>query len=163
MSGGEGDNSCCDTDDAGTLDAGFDWKDRSLWKQSAHNTKWCLVGCSIGDFGTIAMFQFVLTDADWSTMNIMLLAMFNGLLTSIALETYILTKQMVLLAAFKTACGMSFVSMLSMEAAMNLVDIFMTGGAVLTIFTIIPMLVAGFLTPWPYNYWRLKKFGKACH
>jgi hypothetical protein len=122
-----------------------------------------LVGCSIGDFGTIAMFQFVLTDADWSTMNIMLLAMFNGLLTSIALETYILTKQMVLLAAFKTACGMSFVSMLSMEAAMNLVDIFMTGGAVLTIFTIIPMLVAGFLTPWPYNYWRLKKFGKACH
>jgi len=25
------------------------------------------------------------------------------------------------------------------------------------------MLVAGFLTPWPYNYWRLKKYDAACH
>jgi hypothetical protein len=25
------------------------------------------------------------------------------------------------------------------------------------------MLIVGFLTPWPYNYWRLKKFGIACH
>jgi hypothetical protein len=25
------------------------------------------------------------------------------------------------------------------------------------------MLAVGFLTPWPYNYWRLKKFGIACH
>jgi len=25
------------------------------------------------------------------------------------------------------------------------------------------MLLAGFVTPWPYNYWRLKKFGVACH
>jgi len=25
------------------------------------------------------------------------------------------------------------------------------------------MLVVGFLTPWPYNYWRLKKYGAACH
>ena len=24
------------------------------------------------------------------------------------------------------------------------------------------MLLAGFLTPWPYNYWRLKKFNKGC-
>ena len=32
----------------------FNWTDGPVWRQSAHNTKWCLVGCSIGDFGTIA-------------------------------------------------------------------------------------------------------------
>jgi hypothetical protein len=25
------------------------------------------------------------------------------------------------------------------------------------------MLLAGFVTPLPYNYWRLKKYGVACH
>jgi len=25
------------------------------------------------------------------------------------------------------------------------------------------MLAVGFVTPWPYNYWRLKKFNQACH
>jgi hypothetical protein len=25
------------------------------------------------------------------------------------------------------------------------------------------MLIAGFVTPLPYNYWRLKALGKACH
>ena len=24
-------------------------------------------------------------------------------------------------------------------------------------------LIVGFVTPWPYNYWRLKKFGINCH
>ncbi len=95
-------------------------------------------------------------------MNIMFLAMFNGLMTSIALETFILTKQMVLVEAFKTACGMSLISMISMEAAMNIVDVLITGGAMLTWWVIPIMLIAGFLTPWPYNYWRLKKFDKGC-
>ena len=95
-------------------------------------------------------------------MHIMLLAMFNGLMTSIALETFILTKQMVLVEAFKTACGMSLISMISMEAAMNIVDVLITGGAMLTWWVIPIMLIAGFLTPWPYNYWRLKKFDKGC-
>jgi copper chaperone CopZ len=140
----------------------FNWGDRAVWKQSAHNTKWCLVGCSIGDFGTIAFFQFFLPDTDWTTMHIMLLAMFNGLMTSIALETFILTKQMALVAAFRTACGMSLISMISMEAAMNIVDVLITGGAMLAWYTLPPMLLAGFLTPWPYNYWRLKKYDKAC-
>ena len=141
----------------------FNWNDGSVWKQSAHNTKWCLIGCSIGDFGTIAFFQFFLPDVGWSTMSIMLLAMFNGLMTSIALETVILTKQMALIMAFRTACGMSLISMISMEAAMNIVDVLITGGAMLAWYTIPPMLIAGFLTPWPYNYWRLKKYGVACH
>ncbi len=143
----------------------FHWRDGSVWRQSAHNTKWCLVGCSIGDFGTIAAFQFIpYFDAlGWSTMSIMLLAMFNGIMTSIALETFILSAQMALNEAFRVAIGMSLISMISMEAAMNIVDVVLTGGAKLTLWVIVPMLVAGFLTPWPYNYWRLKKYGMACH
>lgn len=141
----------------------FNWRDSSVWKQSAHNTKWCLVGCSIGDFGTIAAFQFVFTDSGWTPMMIMLLAMFNGIMTSIALETVILSAQMALKEAFRVAVGMSLISMISMEAAMNIVDLVLTGGAKLTWWAIVPMFVAGFLTPWPYNYWRLKKYGVACH
>ena len=51
----------------------------------------------------------------------------------------------------------------AMEAAMNIVDVLLTGGAVLTWWVVPIMLVAGFLTPLPYNYWRLKALGKACH
>ena len=143
----------------------FHWRDGSVWRQSAHNTKWCLVGCSIGDFGTIAAFQFIpyLDALGWSTMSIMMLAMFNGIMTSIALETIILSAQMAMKEAFRVAIGMSLISMISMEAAMNIVDVVLTGGAKLTLWVIVPMLVAGFLTPWPYNYWRLKKYGMACH
>ena len=138
----------------------FNWSDGSVWKQSAHNTKWCLIGCSIGDFGTIAAFQFIpyLDALGWTTMMIMALAMFNGIMTSIALETFILLKQMPLNEAFRVAVGMSLISMISMEAAMNVVDVVLTGGAKLTWWVIVPMLIAGFLTPWPYNYWRLKKY-----
>ena len=141
----------------------FNWRDRAVWRQSANNTKWCLIGCSIGDFGTIAAFQFVFTETGWSAMMIMALAMFNGIMTSIALETFILLSQMPLYQAFRVAIGMSLISMLSMEAAMNIVDLVLTGGAKLTWWVIVPMLIAGFLTPWPYNYWRLKKYGVACH
>ena len=90
----------------------FNWRDSSVWKQSAHNTKWCLVGCSIGDFGTIAAFQFVFTDSGWTPMMIMALAMFNGIMTSIALETVILSAQMALKEAFRVAVGMSLISMI---------------------------------------------------
>ena len=58
---------------------------------------------------------------------------------------------------------MSLISMLAMEAAMNLVDLAITGGAQLSIVAVPFMLVAGFLAPLPYNYWRLKALGKACH
>ena len=143
----------------------FHWRDGSIWKQSAHNTKWCLIGCSIGDFGTIAAFQFIpyLDALGWSTMSIMLLAIFNGIMTSIALETFILSAQMALKEAFKVAIGMSLISMISMEAAMNITDVILTGGAMLTWWVLPIMLLAGFITPWPYNYWRLKKYGVACH
>ena len=143
----------------------FHWRDGSVWRQSAHNTKWCLIGCSIGDFGTIAAFQFIpyLDGLGWSTMSIMLLAIFNGIMTSTALETFILSAQMALKEAFRVAIGMSLISMISMEAAMNITDVILTGGAMLTWWVIPIMLLAGFITPWPYNYWRLKKYGVACH
>lgn len=155
--------SCCDTDEVTTITTDFNWSDREVWGKSAYNTMWCLIGCSIGDLGTIAAFQFVFTDSGWSTMNIMMLAMFNGIMTSIILETIILSKQMILKEAFKVAIGMSLISMIGMEAAMNIVDYLLTGGAMLTWWVIPIMLFAGFITPWPYNYWRLKKYGKACH
>ncbi len=93
----------------------------------------------------------------------MSLAIVNGLITSMCLETIILTRQMALRAAFKTAIGMSIISMVAMELAMNLVDVAMTGGAKLSLSVVPVMLLAGVLTPLPYNYWRLKAFGKACH
>jgi hypothetical protein len=93
----------------------------------------------------------------------MALAICNGLLTSIALETLILLRQMTFNAALKTAIGMSLISMIGMELAMNLVDVAVTGGAILTLEVIPLMLLAGFLAPLPYNYWRLKALGKACH
>jgi len=93
----------------------------------------------------------------------MSLAIINGILTSIALETVVLSRQMSLASAFRTAVGMSLISMVAMESAMNIVDVVLTGGAVLTWWVVPIMLVAGFLTPLPYNYWRLKALGKACH
>ena len=93
----------------------------------------------------------------------MSLAIFNGILTSILLETIILMRQMMLSLAFKTAIGMSLISMISMEVAMNVTDVILTGGAKLTWWVIPLMLIVGFLTPLPYNYWRLKALGKSCH
>ncbi len=140
---------------------GIDWRCRHTWKRASVNTMWCLLGCTIGDFGTIAYFQF--WGPDWPVFWIMTLAILNGILTSIALETIILARQMALGLAFKTAIGMSLVSMVSMEAAMNVTDVALTGGAILVWWVIPFMLLAGFITPLPYNYWRLKALGKACH
>tara|TARA_Y100000768_G_C23464182_1_gene445099 strand:- start:43 stop:480 length:438 start_codon:yes stop_codon:yes gene_type:complete len=140
----------------------FDWSCKKTWGQSAKNTAWCLLGCSIGDFGTILFFQ--LTKIPFPILAIMILAILNGLITSIILETYILIRQnFKFYDAMKTAFGMSFISMISMEITMNLTDYFLTGGAILTWWVIPIMLLVGFLTPWPYNYWRLKKFGINCH
>ena len=139
----------------------FHWKCKHTWRRSAKNTAWCLLGCSIGDFGTILFFQF--TEISWPTLAIMILAIINGIITSIILETIVLSKQMVIIKAFKTAIGMSLISMISMEVVMNTVDWLIMGGAKLTWWVIPIMLLAGFLTPWPYNYYRLKKYNIACH
>ena len=140
----------------------IDWSDRQIWKVSAKNTFWCLLGCAIGDLGTILFFQ--LTQIPFPLIGIMILAIINGLITSIILETVILVRQNFSFKdALKTALGMSLISMISMEIMMNLTDYLLTGGAILTWWVIPIMLVVGFLTPWPYNYWRLKKFNIACH
>ena len=138
------------------------WACKHTWKRSAKNTGWCLLGCAIGDFGTILFFQ--LTKIPFPLLGIMILAIINGLITSIILETIILIRQgFSFNGAVKTASGMSLISMLSMEIMMNSTDYILTGGAILTWWVVPIMLIVGFLTPWPYNYWRLKKFGINCH
>ena len=145
-----------------SINTNFNWSCKGTWKLSAKNTLWCLLGCSIGDFGTILFFQ--ITKIPFAVIGIMILAIINGLITSIILETIILLKQKFKFSeALKTALGMSFISMISMEIAMNLVDYVLVGDARLTWWVIPFMLSAGFLTTWPYNYWRLKKFNEACH
>ena len=140
----------------------FHWSCKHTWSRSAKNTFWCLLGCSIGDFGTILFFQ--LTKIPFPVLAIMFLAIINGIITSIILETIILLRQnFSLKLAFKTAVGMSLISMVSMEIAMNATDYFFTGGAILTWWVVPIMLIIGFVTPWPYNYWRLKKYNEACH
>ena len=142
--------------------ASFNWSCKHTWKRSAKNTAWCLLGCAIGDLGTILFFQ--LTKIPFPTLGIMTLAIINGLITSIILETIILLRQNLNFSkAFKTALGMSFISMISMEIAMNFSDVILTGGAILNWWVVPIMLIVGFLTPWPYNYWRLKKYNIACH
>ena len=144
------------------LNEKFNWSCKHTWSRSAKNTAWCLLGCSIGDFGTILFFQ--LTQIPFPVLAIMTLAIINGIITSIILETIILLKQSFSFKlAFKTAVGMSLISMVSMEIAMNATDYFLTGGAILTWWVVPIMLAVGFVTPWPYNYWRLKKFNEACH
>ena len=140
----------------------FDWACKHTWTRSAKNTAWCLLGCAIGDFGTILFFQ--LTKIPFPLLGIMILAIINGLITSIILETIILIRQgFSFNGAVKTASGMSLISMLSMEIMMNSTDYILTGGAILTWWVVPIMLIVSFLTPWPYNYWRLKKFGINCH
>ena len=108
----------------------MNWNCKHTWKKASINTLWCLLGCSIGDFGTILYFQTV--EHSFLTWQIMGLAITNGLLTSILLETIILSRQMILKEAFKIAIGMSFISMIAMEMTMKLLDILLTGGVKLT-------------------------------
>jgi len=148
----------------------FNWSDGSVWKQAAHNTKWCLIGCSIGEFGTLAYYSSSgITSGLELYSNIWyfyaILPLINGLITSVMLETGILMRgQMDFRNALSTALGMSFISMLMMEIAMEITDLLFTNGELGMSPLAIPfMLIVGFMTPWPYNYWRLKKYGQACH
>jgi copper chaperone CopZ len=150
-------------------ESSFNWSDRAVWKQSAHNTKWCLIGCSIGEFGTLAYYSYSGIAADLEMYSKMwyfyaILPLINGLATSVMLETVIMMRgQMNFRNALSTALGMSFISMLMMEIAMEITDLLFTSGQLGMNPIAIPfMLMIGFLTPWPYNYWRLKKFDKAC-
>ena len=81
----------------------INWQCKHTWRRSSYNTFWCLLGCSIGDFGTIAFFQF--SGIAWPVISIMTLAIINGIITSVILETIILCRQMKLAIAFKDMSG----------------------------------------------------------
>lgn len=97
--------------------------------------------------------------------------MASGITTSIILETILLRRGADRLSwpmAARTAMGMSIVSMLAMEAAENIVDYHLTGGVVDVgdprfWMAAAASVAAGYLAPLPYNYLRLRKYGKACH
>ncbi len=148
-------------------EAGF-WSDGPKWKRAGFNTLNCLIGCSIGDFGMIIFLQAYYPET--SMMWQMILAIIAGLTTSIMLETIILKSREGFNwgLALKTAFGMSFISMVGMEIAMNTTDFMITGGKAafndpMYWTALIVAMVAGFLAPLPYNYYKLKKFNQACH
>ncbi|MDA9896645.1 DUF4396 domain-containing protein [Gammaproteobacteria bacterium] len=136
------------------------WSNKDKWITSSFNTLVCLIGCSIGDFGTILYFQ-IFTEVK-SILVIMPIAIINGIITSIILETLLLLRSMNFQDSIKMATGMSMISMISMEFAMNITDIMLEGSLVLSLSSVLPVLIVGFIVPWPYNYWRLVKHNKSC-
>ncbi|OJD28176.1 hypothetical protein ACJ73_00413 [Blastomyces percursus] len=145
------------------------WKSRPIWKRAMLNTLRCLVGCTIGDFSAMWFLQAYYPDL--SVGYIMGVAMASGIASSMTLETVLLHVGRDKLGwgqAFKTAAGMSTISMLSMEAVQNTVDFHLTGGVVALSHPYFwgaagVSMATGFLAPLPYNYIRLQKYGKACH
>jgi hypothetical protein len=91
--------------------------------------------------------------------------------TSIIVETILLKRGVYQLSwhmAARTAMGMRMVLMVAMEAAEHAVDYDLTGGVVTTgdlqfWLAVVLSIGAGYLAPLPYNYLRLRKYGKACH
>ncbi|KAL4793749.1 hypothetical protein BDV19DRAFT_366154 [Aspergillus venezuelensis] len=145
------------------------WTCRSTWKRAGINTLRCLVGCTLGDFSALWALQTYAPDLGMGT--IMGISMASGITTSILLETVLLHRGLDSLPwgiAFRTATGMSLVSMLAMEVAENVVDYHLTGGVVDLSSpefwgAAVVSVGAGFLAPLPYNYWRLRRYGRACH
>lgn len=159
--------SCCSPAEPPKEKSGF-WLDNKVWTKAAKNTVNCLIGCSIGDFGTLIAFQHFAPQTPMLT--VMGLAIVAGLTTSVIFESIILhlKEGFAWLNALKTAFSMSFLSMVAMEFSENATDFMLTGGNVpLTdSFYWVALgisLTAGFLVPLPYNYYKLKKHGKACH
>ena len=144
------------------------WTDKRSWKQAAKNTLNCLIGCSIGDLGTIIVFQ-----SFWPEVNIflvMLLAMVNGIITSVIFESIVLhlKEGFSWNKSIKMAFTMSFMSMLAMELTENITDYLLTGGEVSPSETFYWVALAislcmGFLVPLPYNYYKFRKYNIACH
>jgi hypothetical protein len=152
------------------------WNDTPVWRRAASNTFTCLIGCSIGDFGMLWYLQ-TLYPAIAATMHIaMPLAMISGLGTSLALESVLLRmrEKFSWTQSVKTAFNMSFMSMLAMELSENATDVvlmrylfgvsqFWSDNMWVNAITLTTSLLMGFLTPLPYNYYMLKKYGKSCH
>lgn len=150
-----------------TPDISF-WTNRINWRRASFNTVNCLIGCSIGDFGMLIFLQAYYPGTPMYLQ--MILAIISGLTTSIALESTILRvrEKFNWTLALKTAFSMSFISMIGMEIAMNMTDFMITGGKAAFStpgywLALIPAMIAGFLLPLPYNYYKLQKHGKSCH
>ena len=146
----------------------FTWTQRTVWSRAAKNTVNCLIGCMIGDFGALIVINTWFPETP--VMLTMAIAMTSGLITSVLFETGILrvTEGFGWKQAVRTAFSMSFLSMLGMELAANATDFAITGGDVPTSEPLYWValgisLVVGFLAPLPYNYWKLARYGKACH
>lgn len=139
----------------------FSWRCKKSWKISGKNTLICLLGCSIGNYTTLWLFQMFA--AHTSIAIILLLAPIVGLLTSVSMETFFLAKQMSFQQAIKVALGMSFISMIVMQLVANITNLFLVGNVHLVWWAIVPSLFTGFLSVWPYNYYKVKKHGKSCH
>ncbi len=147
--------------------SGF-WQDRNVWNRAAKNTLNCLIGCSIGDFGVILFLQAFYPHT--SMITTMILAIMAGLTTSIILETILLkiNEKLSWQQSLQMALGMSLISMIAMEIAMNITDFMITGGKPdfhnhIYWLAFGVAAIAGFLAPLPYNYFKLKKYNKACH
>ncbi len=144
------------------------WSNSGKWKRASFNTLNCLIGCSIGDLGMIIFLQAHYPDTSMAWQ--MVMAIIAGLITSISLETVILRvrEKFNWTFALKTAFGMSFISMVGMEIAMNTTDFVITGGKAsfedpMYWTALIIAMVAGFLAPLPYNYYKLQKYNQSCH
>ncbi|MBX2893875.1 MAG: DUF4396 domain-containing protein [Cyclobacteriaceae bacterium] len=144
------------------------WSDAAVWKRASFNTLNCLIGCSIGDFGMIIYLQAYHPEVSMTTQ--MILAVVAGLTTSVLFETTLLRfrEKFSWPAALRTAFSMSFISMVVMEVVMNATDFMLTGGKAafgnpMYWTALVIAMVAGFLAPLPYNYYKLKKYNKACH
>lgn len=144
------------------------WMDKSSWSRASLNTLNCLIGCSIGDFAMVIFLQGYFPKVSMTAQ--MILATIAGLITSIILETMLLhwRETFSWSFAFRTALSMSLLSMIAMEIAMNTTDFMITGGKAafgnpMYWTALVVALIAGFIAPLPYNYYKLKKFNKACH
>ena len=144
------------------------WSDRKVWRVASRNTLNCLIGCMIGDLAVMIYMQAYHPHAPM--LLTMALGTVAGLVTSILFESTMLRwrEGFGWRAAFTTAFSMSFLSMVGMELAANATDFMLTGGRVPFsdpfYWTALAISVgAGFLAPLPYNYWKFKQHGKACH
>jgi copper chaperone CopZ len=147
---------------------GISWSDNKVWGRASFNTLNCLIGCSIGDFAMIIFLQKYYPGTPMSIQ--MVLAVIAGLMTSVAFETILLRtrEKFAWTAALQTALSMSFLSMVAMEVVMNSTDFMLTGGKAafgnpMYWTALVISMIAGFLAPLPYNYYKLKKYNQACH
>jgi len=145
------------------------WRDAGTWRRASVATAHCLLGCAIGDIAAMTLVPLWWPGVSFSVL--MGIAIASGLASSLLLETLLLRlrERMSWRTSLRTAFGMSILSMVGMEVAMNLTDWVMMGGERMPISHLGywlawgPALVVGFLAPLPYNYAKLRQNGRSCH